>query len=582
MLDPFYDASTKRARYTRIISQLWTERSTFDSHWRDLAEFFIPRRVRFDNSDRNKGDKRNQNIINSTGRFAARTLQSGLHAGLTSPARPWMKLTIPDRDMSEFGPVREWLHATTQRMMTIFAVSNLYNSLPLVYGDMGVFGTAAMFIGEDDKEVFRCEVFPVGTYALGLDRRGRITTFARKYQLSVRQVIEEFALRENRSIDWSVVSTAVKRSWDAGNYEDPVDICWLILPNEDYDPNRLESRYAMPWKSCHFEEGNFENVGAGADDGRKFLRESGFNEFPIMAPRWDITGGDSYGTDCPGMTALGDNRQLQIMERRKGQAIAKMIDPPLTGPSTLRTQKTSLLPGDVTYQDVREGMQGLRPIHEVRLDLSHMTADIQGVEYRIKRAFYEDLFLMLATSDPYRGAAPPTAREIEERHEEKLLALGPTLERTNDELLDPMVERIFEMMARAGLIPPPPPELEGVDLKVEYVSVLAQAQKLVGVSSSDRFLQTFVPLVEVFPETRAKIDPLRLVDIYSDMLGVDPRVIRSDEEAEAIVDEQAQQQRAAAEAEQAATLAKAVRDGSQAPMGQDSALDRILAGVTGR
>lgn len=574
----FYDDTTRRHRYTRLAAALWTERSTFDSHWRDLADFFVPRRVRFTQSDRNKGDKRNQNIINSTGRFAARTLQSGLHAGLTSPARPWMKLTLPDRDLSDFGPVREWLHVVSQRMMTIFAVSNVYNTLPIVYGDMGVFGTAAMFMGEDTKELLRCQAFPVGSYALGMDRRGRVSTFVRKYQLSVRQVIQEFALQEDgRTIDWSVVSAHVKRAWDNAQYEDPIDVCWLIMPNERHDPDKLSAKY-LPFTSVHWEEGH----GGAEDDSRQFLRESGFNEFPVMAPRWDITGEDIYGTDCPGMTALGDNRQLQIMERRHGQALAKMIDPPLTGPSSLRSQKTSLLAGDVTYQDVREGMQGLRPIHEVNINLQHLSANVQQVEFRIKRAFYEDLFLMLATQDPYRGAAAPTAREIEERHEEKLLALGPVLERTNDELLDPMVDRAFVMMQRAGLIPPPPPEIEGVELRVEYISILSQAQKLVGVSSADRFLSTFAPLAEIFPEVRAKVNPIMLVNSYADMLGVDPRIIREDAEAEAINEQAAQAQAAQAQAEQAATLAKAARDGANAPMGTDSALDRIAQGMTGR
>jgi len=570
----FFDDRSRRGRYVKLASALWTERSTFDSHWRDLADFYVPRRVRFTQSDRNKGDKRNQNIINSTGRFAARTLQSGLHAGLTSPARPWMKMTLADRDLSDFGPVREWLHIVGQRMMTIFAVSNLYNTLPITYGDMGVFGTAAMFVAEDMKELLRCQTFPIGSYAIGLDRRGRATTFVRKYQLSVRQVVEEFALKEDgRTIDWSKLSTAAKRAWDNGNYEDPIDVCWLVKPNDYADEGKLAAKF-LPWASIHLEEGQ--------DDERTFLRESGFNEFPIMVPRWDVTGEDAYGTDCPGMTALGDNRQLQIMERRHGQALAKMIDPPLTGPSTLRSQKTSLLAGDVTYQDVREGMQGLKPIHEVRIDLQHLAANIQVVEFRIKRAFYEDLFLMLGTSDPYRGASPPTAREIEERHEEKLLALGPVLERTNDELLDPLIDRVFNMMQRAGLIPPPPPEIEGVDLRVEYISILAQAQKLIGVAASDRFLSTFAPLSEVFPEVRHKVNPIALVNSYADMLGVDPRIIVSDDDAQAAADAQAQQQQQAFEAEQAATMAKAARDGANAPMGGDSALDRMVRGVTGQ
>lgn len=572
-MDDYQDPTTRRNRYTKLGAALWTERSTFDAHWRDLGDFFLPRRTRWWAGDRNRGDKRNQNIINSTGRFAARTLQSGLHAGLTSPARPWMKLTIPDESLNEFGPVREWLHEVTQRMMTIFSVSNLYNTLPIVYGDIGVFGTGAVFVGEDAQDVIRATAYPIGSYALGTDSRGVVSTFYREYEVTVRQLVEMFGIgADGRTIDWSNISGAVKNLWDRGDYESPIEVCWLVKPNEQANPNRLEAKF-LPFSSCHWEKGATE---------AKFLRESGFRTFPIMAPRWDITGEDSYGTDCPGMTSLGDNRQLQIMERRHGQALNKMVDPPLVGPTSMRTQKTSLLPGDVNYADVREGMQGLRPVHEVRIDLQHLALNIQAVEYRIKRAFFEDLFLMLATTDPYRGADAPTAREIDERHEEKLLALGPVLERTNDELLDPLVDRVFDIMSASNLLPQPPEEIEGANLKVEYISILAQAQKLVGVASTDRFLTTIAPLTELFPEVRNKIAINRVVNVYADSLGVDPRIIVSDADADAATAQQAQQQQAAADAEQAATLAKAARDGSQAQLGQDSALDRVAAGFGGQ
>ena len=564
------DPRTRRSRYGRIKEALWMERSSFDAHWRELGDWMLPRRIRFTTSDRNKGDKRNQNIIDSTARFAARTLQSGLHAGLTSPARPWMKLTTPDPDLAQFQPVKEWLHVVTQRMLTVFQQTNLYNMLPIVYGDMGVFGTACMSLLEDTKDLFRCYTYPIGTYALGLNKRGLATTFVREYELSVRQVVEEFGVeRGGRDIDWSNISAAVKRLWDSGDYEAAVQICWIVLPNEDARPTRLEAKY-LPWSSCHFELGADEN---------KFLRESGFRSFPILAPRWDVTGEDSYGTDCPGMTALGDVKQLQLMQRDKARAIKKMIDPPLVGPTALKTQKTSLLPGDITYVDTREGMQGLRSIHEIPINIEHLTRDIGETQYRIQRAFYEDLFLMLAQSDRIRGSQPVTAREVDERHEEKLLALGPVLERTNDELLDPLVDRAYMLMDAAGLIPDPPAQLEGVDLKVEYISIMAQAQKLVGVVGQDRFVMSASPMIEVFPEVRHKINVFQIVDNYGEMLGVDPRIIVPTDQAQQALDQERQAAQSQADAAQAVAYAKAAKDASQTPMTGDTALNQLVSGA---
>ena len=561
-----------RTRYEEMRNALLTERSSFDAHWRELGDYLFPRRTRFFAGDRNQGGKRSQNIIDATPRLAARTLQSGLHAGLTSPARPWMRLTTPDPDLAEYAPAKEWLHTVTQRMLTVFLRSNLYQALPTLYGDLGVFGTAAMAVLEDDKDLMRCYSYPVGSYAIGLDARGLATTFVRDYSLTVRQLIEEFGtVAGRRDIDWTRFSIEVKNLWDTGAYETPVEITWIVTPNVNARAGKLEAKF-LPWSSCYIERGRALQ---GA-----FLRESGFSQFPIMVPRWDVTGEDTYGTDCPGMSALGDIKALQIMQRRKAQAVDKAINPPLVGPSSLRTQKTSLLPGDITYQDVRDGQQGLRPIHEVRLEgIREMATDIAETQYRIRQTFYADLFLMLASGGA-QGAQPVTAREIDERHEEKLLALGPVLERTNDELLDPLVDRVFAMLVKAGGIPKPPQELDGVDLKVEYISVMAQAQKLIGVVGQDRFLQSIGALVPTFPEARHKVNVFETVNAYGDMLGINPKLLRSDEEAQAAVDAEQQAAAAAQQAEQLKTTAGAARDLGNTPMGSGgSALDQVVGGM---
>jgi hypothetical protein len=556
--------------------------SGFDSHYRDLADFYQPRRVRWFQADRNKGDKRNGNIMNSAGTFCAETLQSGLHAGLTSPSRPWMRLTTPDAGLAEVPAVKEWLHQVSQRMLTVFAQTNLYNALPTVYGDMGVFGTAAMSVVEDPRDLFRCYAYPIGSYAVGLDQRGIVGTFAREYELSVRQVVEQFGVVQGtRTINWAGISDSVKERWDRGDYEDAVPLCWFVSPNVERDRNRLEARHNMPWHSAYFETQAQTDTRGSA----RFLRESGFNTFPVMVPRWSITGEDAYATNCPGMSALPDVKQLQTMVRRKATLLHKAVDPALVGPPSLRTQKTSLLAADITYDEStsRGSGHGLRPIHEVRLEgYQHLVADIYDTKQDIRQAFYTDLFLMLASSDRQRGSQPVTAREIDERHEEKLLALGPVLERTNDELLDPLIDRVYMLMDAAGLIPEAPPELDGVALKVEYISIMSQAQKLIGVVSLDRFLQSTLPMVEAVAqpsEVTDKIDIDQAIENYGDMLGVDPRIIRSTEESMARRQQREQAQQAMAAAASAKDAAGAMATAGQHPIAPDSALDRILAGM---
>lgn len=560
----------RRQRIEQHAEALWSERAGgYDAHWRELADYLMPRRVRWFTSDRNRGDKRSQNIIDSTARFALRTLQSGLHAGLTSPARPWFSLSTFDPDLAERQNVKEWLHEVTTRMQAVFEKTNLYNVLPVIYGDMAGFGTAAMSVQDDEKDLFRCYPYPIGSYALGLDARGMVTTFYRKYELTVRQIVEMFGVQSGyRDIDWTNISQAVKAQWDQGNYQSGVEVGWVVMPNEEYSPNRLQARFKR-WVSLHYE------TGASGDT---FLRESGYDTFPVMAPRWDTTGEDSYGTSCPGMDALGDIKQLQLMQKEKAKAIQKSVNPPLVGPPELRTQKTSLLPGDITYAaDRKDG--GLRPIHEVGLNIDHLVRDIAETQYRIQRAFFEDLFLMLARSDSFRGSTQVTAREIEERHEEKLLALGPVLERTEDELLEPVIDRVFALMNERGMLPPWPSELDGVQLRVQYTSIMADAQRLVAVVGLDRFSGSIAPWAQAVPEVLDKINFDEMVDDYGRSLGLNPKIIRASEAAAARRAQRAQQQQAMIDAQQAQTIAKAAKDASGAQLNNDSMLDQIVRGA---
>jgi len=563
----------KRERYAQLRSSLWSDRSSFDAHWREIADFILPTRTRFTASQRNQGGKRNQNIIDSTGRFALRTLASGLHAGLTSPARPWFKLTTPDPSLAEFKPVKDWLHIATERMQTVIGSSNVYQAFSKVYSDMGGFGTAAMSILPDRRDLFRARHYPLGSYAIGTDSRGMANIFVRDYEMTVLQLVEEFGVQDGyNDIDWTRLSRTVHDLWDRGSYTATVEVCWIVQPNIDYNPDRLESKY-LPFSSCHFEKGEERAYDV-------FLRESGFYNFPVLVPRWEVSDDGVYGEDCPGMTALGDIKQLQGMAREKAKAIKKMVDPPMVGSPELRTQKTSTIAGDITY--VRDTQHGFKAAHEIGLNLEHLLYDIRDVRQMIRQAFYADLFLMMATSDQMNDSGQPiTAREVAERHEEKLLALGPMLETTEDEMLDPFIDNTFDRMERAGMFPDPPPELEGVVLDVKYTSIMAEAQKMVSVTGLDRFVASVFPIVQADPSLRHKIDGYQIIDNYQDALGADPRIIRATDEAKQLAEQEAQAARGMQDAAAAAQLASAAKDASQAKMGTDSALDRMVSGAAG-
>lgn len=548
------------------------ERESWKPVWEDLAKYVKPMRGKYHVTANNKGDRRNQHIIDNTGTIASRTLGSGMMSGITNPARPWFRLSTPDADLNELETVKAWLHEVQQRMFVVLAKSNTYNELQVHYQDLGIFGTAATIAEEDDDDIIRLQTFPNGSYYLANDAYGRVRYFAREFLLSVSACVEKFG----KDAPFSEATAALIRE---SKWREQVELRHLIMPNPKYDPTKRAGRH-KPFVSYYWEVGQASLKGSNPSNGptpfsADFLRVSGYDEFPVFGSRWEVSGDDSYATDCPGMTALGDIRQLQLGERRKYQAAEKKLSPPVQAPASLRNQQMSFAANGVTY--VPSANQQIAPLFNVDFELQEWEFIQDQTRRRIERAFYADLWLMMQ----YDQRSGITAREIQERHEEKLLALGPVLERLNKDLLNPLIDRLFNVMARRGMLPPPPEEMEGMDLRVEYLSTMAQAQKLVGIGSDERWANTILGVAAGVPDVLDAWNVTEWAQAYGDKLGVDPKSINGPEAVAAIRDARAQAIAQQQRAEQAKMEAEALQKLSQAKTDEPNMLADLMASAGG-
>lgn len=533
--------------------QLRNERESWMAHWKEISDYLLPRSGRFFVDDRNRGDKRHNNIYDSTGTRALRVLAAGMMAGMTSPARPWFRLTTSDPHLDESAAVKAWLADVTRLMQMVFAKSNTYRALHSMYEELGAFGTAGSIVLADFNSVIHHYTLTTGEFAMAADHRGQVNTLYREFQMTVAQMVREFG-RDN-------CSQTVQTLFDRGALEQWVTIMHAIEPRVDRDVTKRDDRN-MAWKSVYFEHGGNED---------QILRDSGFKEFPALCPRWATTGGDIYG-NSPAMEALGDIKQLQHEQLRKAQGIDYKTKPPLQAPTSLKSRDVDTLPGGISFVDSAAPNGGIRSAFEVNIDLSHLLADIQDVRERIKGSFYADLFLMLAN-----GTNPQmTATEVAARHEEKLLMLGPVLERMHNEILDPLIEMTFSRMVEAGIVPPPPDELQGMELNVEFVSMLAQAQRAIATNSVDRFVGNLGAVAGIKPEVLDKFDADRWADAYADMLGIDPELIVPGEQVALIRKQRAE----AAQAQQQAALLNQGADIAQKLGSVDTSKQSALTDVT--
>ncbi|MDQ0628064.1 hypothetical protein QFZ44_000640 [Pantoea agglomerans] len=547
---------TLKQRLNKQLGMLTDERTTFNSHWRELSDYISPRSSRFLVSDANRDNRRNTSIVDPTCTLAERTLSSGMMSGITSPARPWFTLSVSDPAMKDYGPVKVWLEDVQRRMNEVFNKSNLYQSLPIVYAQLGTYGTAAMAILEDDEDIIRTYPFPIGSYYVSNSARLSVDTVFREFRMTTRQLVEQFGLDN--------VSETVKGQWSTQTTETWHDVIHAVYPNVNRQTGKMDAKNKR-YKSVYFEK--------SGDD--KILRESGFDEFPILAPRWEVNGEDAYGSNCPGMTALGQVKALQLEQKRKSQLIDKATNPPMVGPSSLKSQRVSQLPGAVTYVDQLTGQDGLKPLYMVNPNTADLLNDIQDTRDIIRSSYFVDLFLMLQNINT--RSMPVEA--VNELREEKLLMLGPVLERLNDEFLDPLIDRAFAIMQRKGMLPPAPEVLQGTALRIEYISVMAQAQKSIGVNSMERFVGFVGGMAQAKPEALDKLNIDKIIDSYGDSIGVSPSVIVPDEEVQKIRQARAEQIQQQQQMQMAQAAVAGAKDLSQANLEGPNALSAIAGGM---
>jgi len=537
------DIKAKREAALQRWAQLTQNRASWLEHWKELGRYMLPRSGRFDDPTEanapNAGGKKQQHILDNTAQRSVNIATAGLLTGASSPARPWFKLKTPYDDLNLREPVRRWLSEVEKRMRDVFARSNTYRAIRQMDQELLTFGTSGSICLPDFERVLHDHPLTIGEYAIDVNEKGFVDTVYRKFGLRVGQVVQRFGYQN--------CSQHVRNMYDRKSLDQFVPVLHVVEPRRERNPLRVDNKN-MPWTSNYFE--------CGAQDNEQ-LRESGYDLFPATIPRWETRGDNVYG-DSPGMMTLGDVKQLQVQQLRKSQAIDFMALPPLQIPGR---QKVDLTPGAQNYFDTTGPGNQVQNLMNVNMDLQHLLADIQDVRMRIQNAFFVDMFLLIANDS---RAQPATAREIAERHEEKLLMLGPVLESLHDEMLAPRVELAFAYMLRADLIPTPPSELQGVALNVQFISLLAQAQRLVGVNSIDRLLGTVATMAAVKPEIVDKIDSDNVVDIYADLLGADPKAVVANEKVALIRDQRAREQQKMAAAQLAPGIAGAARDVAEA------------------
>ena len=555
--------ATPEERHTALeerLTDLKRIRQPYFEKWKEISQFISPFSGRFDIHEHGE-DRDLGYILDSEATRDLNTLASGLMSGASSPARPWFSLMPSNPDLAQSHQVAKWCTDVQKIILKVFAQSNTYNSLHQMYKELALFGIAADVLTDSYTNLIEHHVLSAGEYCVASDINGNINTLYREFEMTTAQIVAAFG--------YDNVSQTIKSAYDRGDLNDYFIIVQAIEPRTDRDPHDKTNK-GMPFASYYYEQNT---------DARGLLRESGFDEFPCICPRWDILGSDPYGSS-PCFVVLPDVKQLQQETLRKSELIDQYSRPPLQVPNSARQTQISLSAGALNYTPATGTDQTIKPIVTTLGDLNALTQDIIRLKEAIKDGLFVRQFLMLEEAAGDRK----TTVEVYALKEEKMLVLGSVIERNNNECLGRLVELTYHRLLKAGSLPPPPSELADTEMNVEFQSVLSQAQKAVDINSVDRMVSAVASISQLQPEVLDRLDPDGYVDVYQQRLGVDPTFLRSKEDADAIRQQraQAQQQQAQMEQQQQQAqslnqLAQAAQHGSEASMSTQS-LDAIAGG----
>lgn len=526
-----------KKKYKSKVRQMEENRQDYLKRWKAIRDYQLPYIGCFDDTadTTDYARRRDTNIYHSVAWQANQSFAAGVMSGLTPPSRQWFRLIWSNDTMKNHPEAGELLDKRMNILQDVLLKSNFYNAIHSSYLELA-FGQAPLAIFQDADTGVHFVPFTVGTYMMENGPDGIVDTFCTKYEMTARQLADKFGADR--------LPSSIRAELENGGVKTKHKLWWLVEPNRFHDRNKeVMDKYHMKYLSLYWlEEGE-----------KDFLDIGGFQEWPIPVARYLVTGNETYGKG-PGWFAEGDSKGLQKLEKDDIIAVELGIKPPMAASATTAKQGINLTPGSYT---VVERNEPVTPLFNVNVNLQHLQEKILDLQDRIKRAYSADLFMMLERLEDKNM----TAQEVLQRKQEQLQQLGPVVQRLQFEFLRKIIERVYNILDRAGILPQPEDTelalaLSNEEVTIEYISPLAQAQKMAGMTNIEQAIAFTGQLAQFDQSVLDKIDFAKTIDSYFDMVGAPASIKRTEEEYEAIQQQKAQ---AMAEAKQQEQMAQAVQ-----------------------
>lgn len=532
-------------KVSSVYQDLLSERSDWEAEWRQISDNILPGRGIYQTYAKPRKRKlTNPKIVNPIAEMALYVLTSGMHSGLTSPSREWFRLEWEDAKIDKVEPLKAWLQECHDILNADLHRSNFYSVINSFYVEHTGFGTGCMYVGEDtftDETPFRFELLTAGEYSFATGPHGKANVICRTIVKTPRQVVEQYPKTVSAELHARVAINA------AGiDRRDVVLLEYVVKEKyKNFAYTRVVYEYQGSAPATDPDRGAVD-LGDSPGQGKSPLEISGFHEFPYPISRWGTIGSDVYGIG-PGARAIPYVKRLQEMDKTFLMSAHKSAQPPHNIPARMRGRE-NLLPGGRNYYS--NPNEVITAVDQARSENQSLLLATERLEATIKEIFFNDIFLT-ASRDP--NASPLKATQVNVQEQEKMLRLGPVIERLQHEFLQPVIERCFNIELRKGRFPELSPELSEIagDYKISLVSPLATAQRSMAMSGINAFMGTIGQYAQFDQAVMDNVNPDAAAREIADINGVDYGILRPQEEVDGIRQQRQQAQQAQQQKEEA-------------------------------
>lgn len=508
-------------------------RHNFDSQFEDIRKLVRPDTLRFNSGVNVPGQDNYDHVYDGTAKDAAQELAAGLISHIVNPADRFFDLTINEKEELKFDHQSLlWLDQVSQQIYDQYSIEEGRFNMAMdeAFLDLVAFGTTVIFnYWSPKRQHLMFRTYPLAACTLLEDDDEMVDTVFRVMARTYSQLVKQFG--ENG------ITPDIKKSAQE-NPQKKFTILHAVMPRIDRKLNKLTAEnkpFASDWICIETKE---------------TLMKSGFDQFPYLTPRWRKYADEVYGRS-PAMTCIDDVKMLNKFEYLLLKAGTKAIDPALLVPNDGFILPIRSAPGSINYKEPDAGNIEMLPMSD-KLPFSEEKAQ-QKREF-IRKCFHSDWLRM------EKQNVEMTAYEVQDRREEKLRLLAPSLSRIEMELLSKMITFSYNTLAQKDYIPEAPPNLDGRKLKIEYTSPASKAQLGIKVVAMDRYIQRLLPLSDRNPEIMDNLD----VDAYAQELsiyqGTPRKIVRDPKVRDQIRGDRQEQEQMAQVAQLAEPATKSIKN----------------------